>query len=313
MDSLNSTLDSGFTLLGFSDVSPLLQIFLSILCIIIYLITLVGNLVIFVILTVDPTLHTPMYFFLRNLSVVDICLSNATIPKTLWISLSEDRRISSTGCALQMFSFFVFGITDCVLLAVMALDRYVAICIPLRYTTIMSRPTCIQLAGGSWATGILCSLGMTSLTFSLPFCKSHEIRHFFCDVPSLMKLACADTFITEVVTTAISVFVLMMPFILICITYTFIVSKIMRIRSTEGRRTAASTCASHIASVLLLYGTTMLTYVQPKSHNSMDRAFSVCYAFFTPLLNPLIYTLRNKDVKGALKKHTVRNIFSKLM
>ncbi|XP_078525096.1 olfactory receptor 2D2-like [Lissotriton helveticus] len=309
MQEHNLTLESGFLLLGFSDVPPQLQMFLSVMFIFIYLISMIGNLMIFVILTVDPVLHTPMYFFLRNLSIVDICLANVTIPKTVSGSLSNDRYISSSGCAAQMFLFFTFGITDCVLLAVMALDRYVAICIPLRYPTIMNRPMCVQLASVSWTIGVLCSLGMTSLTFSLPFCRSHEIPHFFCDIPSLMKLACADTIMTEVVTTASSVFVLIMPFVLILITYTFIISKIMKIQSSKGRQKAASTCASHFASVLLLYGTTMLTYVQPKSSYSMDRVFSVCYAFFTPMLNPLIYSLRNKDVKGAFKKQKSLNIF----
>ncbi|XP_069072256.1 olfactory receptor 5V1-like [Pleurodeles waltl] len=306
MTELNSTHGSGFLLLGFSDVSPRLQILIGAMFTLIYLITLIGNVIIFVILTIDPFLQTPMYFFLKNLSLVDIWFTNATIPKTVTGSLFQNRHISFKGCATQMFFFFVFGITDCVLLAVMSLDRYVAICIPLRYMTIMSRSMCTYLASGSWIMSTVSSLSLTSVTFSLPFCESHEIHHFFCDIPPLMELACGNTFISETVTTLTSVFTLMVPFLLILITYTFIVSKIMKIRSAEGRSTAASTCASHLVSVVLLYGTTILTYAQPKSSYSMERIFSVCYACLTPMLNPLIYSLRNKEVKGALKKLTLR-------
>ncbi|XP_069072259.1 olfactory receptor 2G3-like [Pleurodeles waltl] len=308
MDTSNLTLGSGFFLLGFSDASPQQQQLLSVMFILIYLITLIGNLIIFVILTLELALHTPMYFFLRNLSLVDIFFINTTLPKTLRGLLLKDMHISYSGCVAQMFFFAMFGITDCILLTVMSLDRYVAICIPLRYTTIMRGSMCVQLASGSWITGLVCSLTMNIMTFTLPFCRSHEIPHFFCDVPSLTKLACGDTFITEVVTTAICVLVLMVPFILIIITYTFIISKIMKIRSVEGRWTAASTCVSHIVSVVLLYGTTILTYAQPNSSHSMDRIFSVCYACLTPMLNPLIYSLRNKEVKRALKKQKVVNI-----
>ncbi|XP_078525098.1 olfactory receptor 5V1-like [Lissotriton helveticus] len=313
MTGFNLTQGSGFLFVGFSDVSPRLQILLGVTFTLIYLVTLIGNLIIFLILTVDPALHTPMYFFLRNLSLVDIWFTNVTIPKTVTELLSKDRRISFKGCAAQMFFFFVFGITDCVLLAVMSLDRYVAICIPLRYTAIMSRSMCIYLASGSWIMAIVSSLSLTSVTFSLPFCESQEINHFFCDIPPLMELACGNTFITETVTRLTSIFTLMVPFLLILITYTFIVSKIVKIRSTEGRRAAVSTCASHLVSVVLLYGTTILTYAQPKSSYSMQKIFSVCYAYLTPMLNPLIYSLRNKEVKGALKKQTLRNVLSKVM
>ncbi|XP_078525103.1 olfactory receptor 5V1-like [Lissotriton helveticus] len=311
MDKSNLTLEGGFVLLGFSDVSPQLQILLSVMFIFIYFISMIGNLMIFLLLTVDPVLHTPMYFFLRNLSIVDICLASVTIPKTVSGLLSEDRHISFSGCVAQMFSFIVFGVTDCILLAAMSLDRYVAICIPLRYTTIMSKPVCVHLASGSWIIATACSLSLTPVTFTLPFCKSHEIHHFFCDLASLTKLACGDSNMAEVVTAALSVLVLIMPFLLIVVTYTFIVSKILKIRSSEGRQRAASTCASHMVSVLLLYGTTILTYSKSKSSYSMDRVFSVCYAFLTPMLNPLIYSLRNKDVKEAFKKQRMMTILSR--
>ncbi|XP_078525100.1 olfactory receptor 2D2-like [Lissotriton helveticus] len=304
MDRSNLTLGSGFLLLGFSDASPQLQVLLSVMFILTYLITLFGNLLIFVILTLEATLHTPMYFFLRHLSLVDICYISTTVPKTLSGLLLKDRHISFSGCVTQMFFFAMFGITECILLTVMSFDRYVAICIPLRYTTIMRSSMCVQLASGSWILALACSISLTSVTFSLPFCRSHEIPHLFCGLPSLMKLACGDTFIAEVVNAAMSVLVMMVPLMLIVISYTFIISNILKIRSTEGRKTAASTCVSHIASVVLFYGTLILTYGQPK--HSLGRVFSVCYACLIPMLNLLIYSLRNKEVKGALKKFVVR-------
>ncbi|XP_078525099.1 olfactory receptor 1G1-like [Lissotriton helveticus] len=310
MDGSNLTLGSGFLLLGFSDASSQMQQLLSVMFIFIYLMTVLGNLIIFVILTLEPALHTPMYFFLRNLSLVDVFFINTSVPKTLSGLLFEDLHISFSGCVVQMFFFAMFGITECILLTVMSLDRYVAICNPLRYTTIMRSSMCVQLASGSWIIGLACSLSLTPITFSLPFCRSHEIPHFFCDIPSLTKLACGDKFITVVINAVISVLVSMVPFMLIVITYTFIISRIIRMRSAEGRRTAASTCVSHLVSVVLLYGTTILTYAQPNSSHSMERVFSVCYACLTPMLNPLIYSLRNKEVKRALKKQKVKNLFS---
>ncbi|XP_078525101.1 olfactory receptor 10AG1-like [Lissotriton helveticus] len=303
MDRSNLTLGSGFLLLGFSDASPQLQVLLSVMFILLYLMTLLGNLIIYVILTLEPTLHSPMYFFLRHLSLVDICYISTTVPKTLSGLLLKDRHISFIGCVTQMFCFVMFATTDSILLTVMSFDRYVAICIPLRYTTIMRSSMCVQLASGSWIIGIACSINLTSVSFSLPFCRSHEIPHLFCDLPSLMKLACGDTFIAEVVNAAMSVLLMMVPLMLIVISYTFIISKILKIRSTEGRKTAASTCVSHIVSVVLLYGTSILTYSQPKSSQSLGRVFSVFYACLIPMLNPLIYCLRNKEVKGALEKH----------
>ncbi|XP_078525102.1 olfactory receptor 2B6-like [Lissotriton helveticus] len=246
MDGTNLTLGSGFFFLSFSDISPQLQHLLSVAFILIYLITLLGNLIIFLIITLEPALHTPMYFFLRHLSLVDICYINTSVPKTISGLVSKDKHISFSGCVSQMFCFTLCGITDSILLTVMSLDRYVAICIPLRYTIIMRSSMCRQLALGSWIIGFTSSLIMTPLTFSLPFCKSHEILHFLCDVPSVMNLACGDTFITECISTVISALVLIVPLMLIVTTYTFIISKILKIQSTVGRQTAASTCVSHM-------------------------------------------------------------------
>ncbi|XP_069488891.1 olfactory receptor 10AG1-like [Ambystoma mexicanum] len=309
----NLTSWTGFLLLGFSDLSPQLQLRLFALFLAIYLMTLLGNLVIIVIITLDATLHTPMYFFLKNLSLLEIAFTTITVPKMLTIFLLEDKGIFFFSCAIQMCLFLALGGTDVLLLTVMALDRYVAICIPLRYMTIMNKSRCVALVLTTWIVGIVVSVGQTSFIFYLPFCKSRAIYHFVCDIPPLLRLSCSDTYANEMVTMAASVVLLLLPLLFILITYAFIITKIAKMKSTEGRHKAVSTCASHIASVTLLYGSAMLAYMQPKSNYSQgkDRVFAAFYAVIMPMLNPLIYSLKNKDVKQALRKQITSNLCPK--
>ncbi|XP_029437098.1 olfactory receptor 10A7-like [Rhinatrema bivittatum] len=304
----NQTLVTGFILLGFSDLSPQLQRFLFVLFLLFYILAVMGHLLIFTILTVDPVLHTPMYFFLRNLSFLDVCFMTVTIPKTLVNLLAEDRSVSFLGCALQMYFFFFLGNEECVLLGIMAYDRYVAICNPLRYSIVMSNKRCIYIAVGSWIMCAVIQLGQISFVFSLPFCGSKVIHHFFCDAPAVLKLSCMDTYWNNIVQLTVSVLFLLLPFLVIVSSYMYIISTVLRMHSTDGRSKAFSTCASHLTVVTLFYGTAMLAYLKPDT-STTDERFSIFYCFVSPLLNPLIYSLRSKEVKGALR----RRIWGKML
>ncbi|XP_078496747.1 olfactory receptor 10A7-like [Lissotriton helveticus] len=311
MTQSNFTLGTAFILHGFSDLSPKLQLLLFILFLIIYVITLLGNSIIFVIVTVDHTLHTTMYYFLKNLSLLEIAFTTVTVPKMLTVYLTNNKNISFVSCAVQMYFFLFLGTTDCLLLAVMAVDRYVAICVPLRYTTIMSKAKCVQLAFTAWIVGLVFSVCQTTFIFHLPFCKSHDIYHFFCDVPPLLRLPCADTFANEIVNAAAGVAFLLLPLLLIIFSYAFIIKKIANMKSTQGRQKAVTTCASHITSVSFFYGASILAYMQPSSNYSQgeERVFAAFYAFIIPMLNPLIYSLRNEEVKGAIRKQLSTRVF----
>nr|XP_048676572.1 olfactory receptor 10C1-like [Caretta caretta] len=292
-----------FVILGFSnDPDTNLILFVVFLCI--YIVTVLGNILIIVVIYVDLTLHTPMYFFLRNLSFLDLCYTSVTLPKMLANLLSENKNISFSSCAVQMFFFLFFGITECFLLASMAYDRYNAICSPLRYTAIMNKRVCIQLTGGSWICGTLVAMGHTTSVFTLPFCGSNVINHFFCDIQPVLKLVCWNTYWIEIQIIAGAAFALMMPLLLSLVSYICIISTILRIRSTEGRRRAFSTCSSHLIVVTLCYGTAFIIYVRPKSSYGMgvDKLFSLFYSVGIALLNPIIYSFRNKEVKDALRK-----------
>uniref|UniRef100_A0A6P8NWZ4 Olfactory receptor n=1 Tax=Geotrypetes seraphini TaxID=260995 RepID=A0A6P8NWZ4_GEOSA len=297
----NQTSVTGFILLGFSGLSLPLQCFLFVTFLVIYVLTLFGNIIILMVITAEPVLHTPMYFFLRNLSFLEICYTSVTIPKMLVIFWSNNRSISFLGCAVQMYFFFAFGVTECFLLAMMAYDRYVAISNPLRYVSIMTRKVCLFLSLISVFGGFLESLGQTSFIFSLPYCASNKIYHFFCDIPSLLRLACTDTFLNEIVFAICTVLFALFPFLMIVVSYSHILSAILKINSLEGRHKAFSTCASHLTSVALFYGSGVFTYLRPKSSHSpeRDQFFALFYSIITPLLNPLIYSLRNNEVKDA--------------
>uniref|UniRef100_A0A8C4YBX7 Olfactory receptor n=1 Tax=Gopherus evgoodei TaxID=1825980 RepID=A0A8C4YBX7_9SAUR len=300
MEKLNSTTITGFILLGFSDI-PSLQHLLFSVFLVTYIVTLAGNLLIIVLTLADPALHTPMYFFLRNLSLLEMCYTSVNVPKMLGNLLSRDKAISFIGCAMQRYFSFFLGGSECFLLACMAYDRYVAICKPLHYPVVMNRKVSTGLAAGSWLSGLLMSFGHTSMVFTLPFCRSHEINHFFCDIPPLLKLACGDTSHNEMAVFIMAFFFVIFPFMLILISYVCIISTILRMPSGEGRRKSFSTCSSHLVVVTLFYGSACIMYLKPNSSYSADtdKFLSLFYTVITPMLNPIIYSLRNKEVKGA--------------
>uniref|UniRef100_G3TZP6 Olfactory receptor n=1 Tax=Loxodonta africana TaxID=9785 RepID=G3TZP6_LOXAF len=283
---------------------PEFQAFLFLLFLLLYLMILSGNTAIIWVVCTHSSLRTPMYFFLSNLSFLEICYTSVVVPLMLSNISGAQKPIPLAGCGAQMFFFVTLGSTDCFLLAVMAYDRYVAICHPLHYTLVMTQKLCVQMVVGAVALALLLSLQLTALIFTLPFCgHRREINHFLCDVPPVLRLACADTRVHQAILYVVGILVLTVPFLLICVSYVFITLAILRIRSAEGRRRAFSTCSSHLTVVLLQYGCCSLVYLRPQSSTSEDedRQIALVYTFVTPLLNPLIYTLRNKDVKGALR------------
>ncbi|XP_006112368.2 olfactory receptor 10A4-like [Pelodiscus sinensis] len=307
----NQTISGGFILVGFSYLLDL-QILLFLLLLVVYLLTLMGNLLVSLLIILNSTLHTPMYFFLVNLSFLDVCFTTSVVPQVLVHLLVEEKTISIEGCVTQMYVYTIMGFTECCLLAAMSYDRYVAICHPLHYTTIMIRQVCAKLAGTSWTFGISASVVETMWLFSLPLCGSRRIHHFFCDIPPVMKKVCDDTTKMKIVGLTVSVLFLMVPFLLIILSYVCILSTILKLPSTEGRRKAFSTCSSHLMVVTLFYGISFFTYLVPKSTSTMERdqMISLVNSILAPMLNPLIYTLRNKEVKGAFRKTVGKCIFA---
>ncbi|XP_054826002.1 olfactory receptor 10V1-like [Eublepharis macularius] len=281
---------------------PETQLVIFLFFLFLYILSLLGNVTVVLIVHASHFLHTPMYFFLAILAALEICYSSVIAPTALVNLLSQkNATISLSGCGTQMFFFVFLGGADCVLLAIMAYDRYVAICHPLHYMLIMNKKVCTGLVAASLLLGFMLSLQLTILIFRLPFCGSNEINHFFCDIPAILRLACSDTHVHQTALFVVSVIVLTIPFLLICISYTFIVVAILHISSAEGRQRAFSTCSSHLMVVLLQYGCCSFIYLRPSSSYSPDegRIVSVVYTFVTPLLNPLIYSMRNKDLKEA--------------
>ncbi|XP_067425469.1 olfactory receptor 5V1-like [Emydura macquarii macquarii] len=306
----NQTMPTKFILLGFHNIQGL-RFLLSWVISIIYIFTLLGNSLIIVLSLVEPHLQTPMYFFLGNLSLLDICQTTTTVPQMLLHLLSGRSSISYAGCSAQLYFFLFFVGAECVLLAAMAYDRYVAICNPLRYTLLVNRKLCVLLASLSWLSGALNAAVHTFLTIRLPFCEANRLNYFYCDIPPLLALSCGDISFNVTMILVSSIFLGWSPSLCIGLSYGFIVSRVLKIRSTEGRRKAFSTCVSHLTAVLLYYGSSIFTYVRPLSSYSLgnDRLISLLYSIITPMLNPLIYTLRNKDVKRALKKILERQMF----
>ncbi|XP_053556539.1 olfactory receptor 10A7-like [Bombina bombina] len=300
MAKTNETQVNNFILLGLSDH---LQSSLFVFFFFIYVFTLMGNILIIFTVTWAPQLHSPMYFFLRNLSLTEIFYISVTVPRMLRDFLHQDKHISFFGCAGQLYFFCFLGTTECFLLAFMAYDRYAAICHPLHYVTKMSKTKCLMFSLGSWMAGMILSLGQISFVFSLPFCKSNIIDHFFCDILPVVKLACSDTFANELAILIYSSFVIPFPFLLIVVSYVRILISVMRIRSAAGRTKTFSTCGSHLTSVSLFYGTATITYLRTKSNDTprWSKVFSLLYIVFIPMLNPLIYSLRNKEMKKAMK------------
>ncbi|XP_008852424.1 olfactory receptor 10AG1-like [Nannospalax galili] len=292
-----------FVLLGFSDLSTL-QGFLSGVFSIIYMIILIGNCLIIMITKIDPVLKKPMYFFLANFSFLEICYVTVTVPRILFNIWTQDRHISILACAVQMCFFLMLGTTESFLLAVMSYDRYVAICNPLHYPLVMNPTKCTQLAAVSWLTGIPIQVGQTCQIFSLHFCNSNQINHFFCDIPPILKLGCGDTSVHELSVYVVVMMVAAVPFILVLTSYSRIIVTILRLPTTKGRTKAFSTCSSHLLVVVLFYGSATVTYLRPKSTHSpgTDKLLSLFYTIVTPMFNPMIYSLRNKEVIAALRK-----------
>ncbi|XP_074049006.1 olfactory receptor 2G6-like [Macrotis lagotis] len=299
----NSSFQEGFILLGFSD-RPQLEIILFVVILIFYILNLVGNMTIILVSSIDPKLHTPMYFFLTNLSFVDLCLTTTVAPQLLFTMRSKDKAMSYIGCVAQLYVAMGLGSTECILLVVMAYDRYAAVCRPLHYAVIMHPRLCLSLAATAWLSGLVTSLIQCTLTIQLPLCGHNQLDHIFCEVPVLIKLACVDTTFNEDELFVACVVFLVVPVSLILLSYGYITQAILRIKSASGRRKAFGTCSSHLVVVIIFYGTITFMYLQPAKSRSKDQGkfISLFYTVVTPLLNPLIYTLRNKDVKGALRK-----------
>ncbi|XP_028370822.1 olfactory receptor-like protein OLF2 [Phyllostomus discolor] len=303
MANENCTMFTDFILLGLSGRRDVQQ-GLFVLFLLVYGITVIANLGMILLISVDPRLHTPMYYFLSNLSFSDVCYSSTISPKMLADFLSQQKKIAYSLCAVQMFFFGTFADVECVMLSVMAYDRYVAICNPLLYTTAMSGRVCAQLVAIVYIQSLVYSAIVTYCTIRLPFCNSNIINHFFCDVPPLLSLSTSDTTINEIVMFTSSSCVLGFSIVTVLLSYSYIITTILRIKSAKGRHKAFSTCASHLTAVAMFYGTLLFMYFRPSSSHSMDtdKVSSVFYTVVIPMLNPLIYSLRNKDVKDALKK-----------
>ncbi|XP_053576224.1 olfactory receptor 12D1-like [Bombina bombina] len=311
MEKSNQTSVTEFILLGITNL-PQLKIWLFLAFLFFYLFNLIGNLSIVVVVIYDCSLHTPMYFLLGNLSFLDFFYSTTTVPKMLAGLVMEDKKISFQSCITQLHFFHLLGSTEALLLMTMSYDRYVAICNPLRYHILMAKTVCFQLASSNWVTGFIYSLSHTILTSRLPFCKFNEITHFVCDIKPLLKLACTDTHLNESLVSIISGFVGLSSFLLIVISYIFIGTHLLKIPSSQGRRKAFSTCTSHLTLVLLYHGTAIFTYLRPATKDSLeqDRLTAILFTVITPALNPLIYALRNKDVKKGLNKLFLGILFS---
>ncbi|KAM4013512.1 olfactory receptor 5V1-like [Anomaloglossus baeobatrachus] len=305
MEQLNQTTSRRFILLGLST-DPQLRVIFFIVYLIMYLMTISGNLLLIIVVSTNPTLHSPMFFFLTNLSFIDICFSTSIVPVLLMNTLAQDRSISLVGCAAQMYVSLGLGASESIILASMAYDRFAAICRPLHYNTIMSRTLCFSLAALSWSVGFINSFIQVYLTFQLPFCKSLDTNHYFCEVPAFIQMSCGDTFFNELSIYIGGGVIAGSAFYLILISYVHIISKILKIISTHGRQKTFSTCASHLTVVTLFFGTVMFMYLRPHSKKNTqysietDKVVPILYTTETPMLNPFIYSMRNKDVKNSV-------------
>ncbi|XP_044841775.1 olfactory receptor 11A1-like [Mauremys mutica] len=299
----NGTSVTDFILLGFGDL-PELQILLFLLFLVIYIMTVAGNVLIIVLVVADQHLHTPMYFFLGNLSCLETCYSSTILPRMLAGLLTGDRTISFNGCVTQYYFFGSLVGTECLLLSVMSYDRYLAICDPMHYAARMSHRSYLQLVGGSWLGGFLGSNITTLLISQLTFCGPNSIDHFFCDFIPLVKLSCNDPHLMETLAFTLSLIFLLVPFLLTLMSYICIITTILRIPSTTGRQKAFPTCSSHLIVVSIYYATLLIVYMFPTTDILSDfkKVLSVVYTVLTPLVNPLIYSLRNKVVQEALRK-----------
>nr|XP_010960001.1 PREDICTED: olfactory receptor 8B3-like [Camelus bactrianus] len=306
----NDSLVTEFILAGLTD-RPELQQPLFCLFLMIYIVTLVGNLGLIILIGLNSHLHTPMYYFLFNLSFVDLCYSSVFTPKMLMNFVSMKNIISYVGCMTQLFFFLFFVISECYMLTSMAYDRYVAICNPLLYKVTMSRRVCLLLTVGSYAMGLVGATAHTGCMLRLSFCDGNIINHYMCDIPPLLRLSCTSTYINELVVFIVVGINVIVPSLTISISYTLILSSILRIRSTEGRSKAFSTCSSHIIVVSLFFGSSAFMYLKPFPAGSLDqdKVTTVFYTIVGPVMNPFIYSLRNKDVQVALSKTLRKKLF----
>ncbi|KAM5248364.1 olfactory receptor 5AK2-like [Ctenodactylus gundi] len=297
----NGTKVTEFHLLGFG-VQHEIQCVLFVVFLVVYIASMAGNAGMILLINADPRLQTPMYFFLQHLALVDICYTSAITPKMLQNFVVENKSISFGGCVVQLLVYATFATSDCYLLATMAVDRYVAICKPLHYPVIMSRTVCIQLVAGSYLMGSLNASVHTGFTFSMSFCKS-SVNHFFCDIPPVVTLSCSNTDINFMLILIFVGFNLTFTVLVVTLSYIYIMAAIFKMSSTAGRKKTLSTCASHLTAVTIFYGTLSYMYLQPHSDHAEEnmKVASVFYGIVIPMLNPLIYSLRNKEVKEAMK------------
>ncbi|OCT69132.1 olfactory receptor 5G3 [Xenopus laevis] len=309
MKDTNQTSSTRFILLGLTDIPYLQAIYVSIF-LVIYIITLWGNSLLIIVVRINEQLQTPMYLLLSNLSILDICLSSTISPRIMRNTLSRDRSVSVLDCALQMFFNLAVGGTECLILAVMAYDRYAAICQPLHYNTAMNKTFCICVVTGSWTLSFISAFIHVFFTFQLPYCRSHNVNHFFCEMPSFFRLSCRDTWANELANFITASIIAMCSFLLILISYVHIISTILKIHSSEGRQKSFSTCTSHLTVVSLFYGTILFIYMIPYSETSIiGKTVSIINSAVITMLNPIIYSIRNKDVKGTIRKQIKKKIF----
>ncbi|XP_067386065.1 olfactory receptor 6F1-like [Emydura macquarii macquarii] len=299
----NQTSEQKFILLGFPG-TWYFRISLAVLFSIMYFLTILGNMTVMVLVWAHSWLHTPMYFFLCNLSFLEIWYTTACAPNAIGVMFGNSPTIPFTSCLLQLYFIFSLGSTECLILAVMAYDRYLAICHPLQYSSLMNSTFSAQLVLGSWLCGFLAISVLASLISRLSFCGPSIINHFFCDIDSWIALSCTDTNLVELATFIIAINFLLGSFMITLVSYIYIISTILRIPSAQGRQRAFSTCSAHLTVVTIWYSSTIFLYVKPSAQNSLDlnKIVNVFNTFVTPLLNPFIYTLRNKEVKRALEK-----------
>ncbi|XP_077720624.1 olfactory receptor 5AN1 [Canis aureus] len=299
----NTTEITYFILLGFSDFPRILAVLFAVF-LLIYILTLTWNLGLIILIRMDSHLHTPMYFFLSNLSFIDVCYVTSTAPKMLSNFFQEQQTITFVGCAVQYFVFSTMGLSESCLMTAMAYDRYTAICNPLLYSSVMSPMLCIQMVLGSYLAALSASISQLCAMFQLHFCGPNVINHFFCDMPQLLILSCTDTFFVQLLLAILAMIFGIINAFIIMISYGFIVISIMKITSAKGRSKAFNTCASHLTAVSLFYTSSIFVYLSSSSggSSSFDRFASVFYTVVIPMLNPLIYSLRNKEIKDALKR-----------
>ncbi|XP_024052697.1 olfactory receptor 11A1-like, partial [Terrapene carolina triunguis] len=305
----NQTAIIEFIFLGFGDL-PELQLLLFLLFLVIYISTMAGNVLIVMLVVTDQHLHTPMYFFLGNLSCLETCYTSTILPRMLTSLLTGDGTISVSGCLTQLFFFGSLAGTECYLLAAMSYDRYLAICKPLHYSALMNTRFCLQLAAGSWFNGSLATAIFILFMSQFIFCGPNEIDHFYCDSGLLVNLACGDTHLMALLSSVLACVFTLPPFLLTLTSYVCIITTILRIPSTTGRQKAFSTCSSHLIVVTIFYGTIMIVYMLPKRDTPrvLKKVLSLCYTVLTPLVNPLIYSLRNRDFKEALRQAVTKYV-----